>query len=129
MSTRMSHPDEVEDRTFWRKVGTVAGRVPFTIEVVAAYYAMRDPATPWRHKAILAGAIAYFILPFDAIPDFILPMGFADDAAALTAAVGAASMSIHEGHRQQARRKLGLITEGEVFEGHVYADGEAPTTG
>ena len=38
-------------------------------------------------------------------------------------------MSIDEGHRQLARRKLGLITEGEVFEGHVYADGEAPTTG
>lgn len=126
MSTAMSHPDQVEDRRFWRKVGAVAGRVPFTTEALAAYFAMRDKHTPWRHKAILAGAIAYFILPVDAIPDFILPMGYADDAAAIAAAIGAASMSIHEEHRQQARQALGLMTRGEVHQGRVIAD-EVPS--
>lgn len=127
MGTRMSHPGQVEDRRFWRKVGTVAGRVPFITEVVAAYYAMRDKHTPWRHKAILAGAIAYFILPVDAIPDFILPMGYADDAAAIAAAIGAASMSIHEEHRQRARRTLGMVTPGEVFQGQVHIDDQVPS--
>jgi uncharacterized membrane protein YkvA (DUF1232 family) len=126
MGTPMSHPDQVEDRRFWRKLGAVAGRVPFTTEVVAAYFAMRDKHTPWRHKAILAGAIAYFILPVDAIPDFILPMGFADDAAAIAAAIGAASMSIHEEHRQRARQALGLVTSGGVYEGQVLVDDQAP---
>ncbi len=111
---RTSHPDQVQPRAFWRKVGTVAGRVPFTTEVIAAYFAMRDPHTPWRHKAILAGAIAYFILPVDAVPDFILPIGYSDDAAALVAAVGAARISITEEHRMQARRALGLLVEGDV---------------
>ena len=127
MGTGMSHPDQVEDRRFWRKVGAVAGRVPFTTEAVAAYFAMRDKHTPWRHKAILAGAIAYFILPVDAIPDFILPMGYADDAAAIAAAIGAASMSINEVHRQQARRALGLVTPGEVYEGQVLHDDQVST--
>jgi len=123
----MSHPDQVEDRTFWRKIRAVAGRVPFTTEAVAAYFAMRDKHTPWRHKMILAGAIAYFILPVDAIPDFILPIGYADDAAAIAAAIAAASMSIHEVHRMQARRALGLVTPGEVYEGQALGDDEVST--
>ncbi|MGB7983130.1 MAG: YkvA family protein [Candidatus Nanopelagicales bacterium] len=118
MSTRASHPDQVQDRRFWAKVRSVVGRVPFATEVVAAYFAMRDKDTPWRHKAILAGAIAYFILPLDAIPDF-LPMGYADDAAAITAAIAAASMSIQDVHRMQARRALGRVTAGDVVDGAV----------
>jgi uncharacterized membrane protein YkvA (DUF1232 family) len=128
MRTAMSHPDQVEDLRFWRKVGAVAGRVPFTTEVLAAYFAMRDTHTPWRHKAILAGAIAYFILPVDAIPDFILPMGYADDAAAIAAAIGAASMSIHEEHRQRARQALGLVTPGGVHQGRVVTDEVPPVS-
>ncbi|MGB8019636.1 MAG: YkvA family protein [Candidatus Nanopelagicales bacterium] len=118
-----SHPDQVEDGAFWRKVRAVAGRVPFVPEVVAAYFAMRDRSTPWRHKAVLAGAIAYFILPVDAIPDFILPMGFADDAAAIAAALAAARMSIHDVHRSQARRALGLVAPADVYPGQVHREG------
>ena len=119
MTTPTAHPDSVQDSTFWHKIGRVAGRVPFTVEVVAAYYAMRDKDTPWRHKAILAGAIAYFILPLDAVPDVIFPIGFSDDAAAITAAVAAASMSIREAHRAQARWALGLAVPGDVVDGDV----------
>jgi uncharacterized membrane protein YkvA (DUF1232 family) len=126
MDHGMSDPERVEDGTFWRKVSRVVGRVPFTTEVVAAYFAMRDPSTPWRHKAVLAGAIAYFILPLDAVPDFIMPMGYADDAAAILAAVGAAQLSITPAHRQRARDVLGLgpestgatgVVPGEVVDG------------
>lgn len=120
MSTHTSHPDHVEDRGFWAKIGAVAGRVPFATEFVAAYFAMRDEDTPWRHKAILAGAIAYFILPLDAIPDF-LPMGYADDTAAITAALAATAMSIKDVHRMRARRALGRVTEGDVVGGSVAA--------
>lgn len=63
--------------------------------------------------------IAYFILPLDAIPDVIFPIGYSDDAAAITAAVAAASMSIHEVHRTQARRALGLDVSGHVVDGSV----------
>lgn len=114
--TRTADPREIRTGAFWSKVRATAGRVPFVVDAVAAYFAMRDPHTPWRHKAILAGALAYFVLPIDAIPDFILPMGYADDAAALTAALAAAQMSIRDVHRLRARRALGLVVPGDVHQ-------------
>lgn len=114
MVSRPIPPDRIQASAFWRKVRAVAGRVPFLVDVVAAYFAMRDRRTPLRHKMVLAGAIAYFILPVDAIPDLILPMGFADDAAAITAALTVARMSIHDVHRAQARRALGLVVPSVV---------------
>lgn len=120
---RSAHPNQVDDDAFWRKVRGAAGRVPFVTEVVAAYFAMRDRNTPWRHKVVLAGAIAYFVLPVDAIPDFILPMGYADDAAAIAAALAAAQMSIHEVHRAQARRALGVAAPSDVYFGQVHREG------
>jgi uncharacterized membrane protein YkvA (DUF1232 family) len=116
---RTAHPDEIQQRPFWRKVRAAAGRFPFTVEVVAGYHAMRDHRTPWRHKAILAGAVAYFILPLDAIPDFIMPVGYSDDAAAVTAAMAAVAMSIREEHRVRAQRALGLVVPGSAQEGVV----------
>jgi len=39
--------------------------------------------TPRHVQATLLGAIAYFILPFDFIPDMLPVLGFTDDAAVL----------------------------------------------
>ena len=123
-----ARPEQTEDRRFVARVARVSARVPFAPELVAGYYAMRDPRTPWRHKAILAGAIAYFVLPIDAIPDFILPIGYADDAAAIMAAVGAVRLSIREEHRTRALRVLGRVHEGSVVDGSVVdgSVGDAP---
>ena len=60
----------------------------------------RDPKTPARVKAILIGALAYFILPTDVITDVLLGLGFADDAAVFWAAWKAVSGHITEGHRE-----------------------------
>ena len=38
-------------------------------------------------KAALIGALAYFVLPFDAMPDVMPMLGFADDAAVLATAL------------------------------------------
>ena len=55
----------------WRKVRETFGKIPFTEDAVAAYYCAVDRATPLSVKAILMGALAYFIMPADVIPDFI----------------------------------------------------------
>ncbi|MGE5551081.1 MAG: YkvA family protein [Bacteroidota bacterium] len=52
-------------------------------QVRLVYQALRNPATPPRAKLALAGAIAYFILPTDALPDFLPALGFTDDAAVI----------------------------------------------
>ena len=43
-----------------------------------------------KHGLPLLLAIAYFIFPIDAIPDFIIPLGFIDDVAVLAGAARAA---------------------------------------
>jgi uncharacterized membrane protein YkvA (DUF1232 family) len=91
---------------FWRKARQTLGKVPFTEDAVAAFYCANDPATPLPIRATLFGALAYFVLPFDAIPDLLLGLGFTDDAAILIAAFTAARMHITEAHRDKARAWL-----------------------
>jgi uncharacterized membrane protein YkvA (DUF1232 family) len=93
-------------RGFWRKVRRTLGRVPFSEDAVAAFYCAVDPATPFRVKAILFGALAYFVMPIDAIPDVLVAIGYADDAAILVAAIRAVSGAIKDSHRAAARRWL-----------------------
>lgn len=99
---------EVVDAGFWQKVRSFAGRLPFADTLVAAWYCTRDPATPPKVRAMLLGALAYFVTPVDMIPDFLLHFGFTDDAAILTAVIGMVGAHIKPQHRAQARRALGL---------------------
>lgn len=93
-------------RGFWPKVRKTLGRVPFSEDAVAAFHCAIDPATPLAIRATLLGALAYFVLPFDAIPDVLLGLGFTDDAAILIAAFTAARTHITEDHRTKARAWL-----------------------
>jgi uncharacterized membrane protein YkvA (DUF1232 family) len=95
----------IRDR-FWPTVKRALRHIPFIDEVVAAYYAMLDPATPLRARLTLIGALAYFVTPFDIVPDFILALGFVDDASLLLAAIAAVRTSIKDEHRVAARRAL-----------------------
>ncbi|WP_198912419.1 YkvA family protein [Parvularcula mediterranea] len=74
-------------------------------DVLTAYCVMRDPDTPWQAKAILAGALVYFIQPFDVIPD-VMPMGLVDDAAILAAALERVGRYTDDRHRDEARAIL-----------------------
>src|ERR1041385_8565670 len=80
---RVAHDEETVRRGFWRKVKRFAARLPFVEDLIAAYYCAFDRDTPFQVKAALMGALAYFVLPFDAIPDMMPMLGFADDAAVL----------------------------------------------
>ena len=93
-------------RGFWPKLRRFAGQVPFMEDAVAAYFCTRDPATPRRVKAILVGALAYFVVPADVIPDFIAGLGLTDDATVLMAAVTAVTPHIKKRHRRAAQRAL-----------------------
>jgi uncharacterized membrane protein YkvA (DUF1232 family) len=93
-------------RRFRAKLRRVAQRIPFAEDILAAYFCAVDPATPSRVKLVLLGAIAYFVMPLDAIPDILPLIGFADDAALLLAAISQVAGSINDGHREQARAAL-----------------------
>jgi uncharacterized membrane protein YkvA (DUF1232 family) len=91
---------------FWAKVKRVGRNLPFVEDAVAAYYCALDPATPTRVKVILLSALAYFVLPLDALADFLPLLGFADDAAVLMAAITEVAGAINPGHREKARQAL-----------------------
>lgn len=97
---------------FWPTVKRALRHVPFIDEVVAAYYAMLDPATPVASRLTLIAALAYFVTPFDILPDFIFAIGFLDDASVLMAAITAVRSSIKEEHRAAARKALAEGPEG-----------------
>ncbi len=91
---------------FWEKLRRTLGRVPFAEDAVAAYFCATDTGTPFQVKAILMGALAYFIVPTDMIPDFIAGLGFTDDAAVLAAAIRSVLPHVKARHRARARAVL-----------------------
>ena len=91
---------------FWPKVRRTAARIPFAKQLVSVYYSARDPDTPMAAKGIMMGALAYFVLPFDAIPDIFAGIGFTDDAAVITALIATLGANIKSRHRQQAEDAL-----------------------
>ena len=70
------------------------------------YYAARHPDTPPWAKAVVYSALAYFILPTDAIPDFIPVSGYTDDLAAIAAAVTTISSYINSDVKDKGKQKL-----------------------
>lgn len=98
---------------FWKKLTRVAGRIPFAEDAAAAWFCTRDPKTPLRVKGTLLAALAYFVLPTDLVPDFIVGFGFTDDATVLMAAIGLISSHLTPDHRKAARNALHLPPEDE----------------
>jgi uncharacterized membrane protein YkvA (DUF1232 family) len=98
---------EEKVRSRFRSTARRAARqLPFMDEVVAGYFCALDERTPTRVRGILLAALAYFVLPFDAIPDFILGLGFTDDAAVIGAAITAIRGHITPAHRSAAKAFL-----------------------
>lgn len=91
------------------KLRRTLGRLGFIRELVAAYYCARDAETPFRAKAIMLAALAYFIMPLDAVPDLIAVLGYTDDATVFWAAYRFIRPYITDAHRARAERYLGAI--------------------
>jgi uncharacterized membrane protein YkvA (DUF1232 family) len=105
-SARTGFDSSTLRRDFWRKLGPMVARIPFAEDLLAAYYCAFDRETPPHVKAALFGAIAYFVLPTDAVPDMLPIIGYGDDAAVLAAALKLVSDYINPAHREAAKNKL-----------------------
>jgi uncharacterized membrane protein YkvA (DUF1232 family) len=93
-------------QNFWTKARKTLGHVPFSEEAVAAFYCATDSATPIAIRATLFGALAYFIVPLDIIPDLLIGLGYTDDAAVIFTAIKAAQTHVTPEHRRLARQWL-----------------------
>lgn len=93
-------------KRFWPVLKRALRQVPFSRDVVAAYFCALDPKTPTRVRGILLAALAYFVMPIDGIPDILAVVGFSDDIAVLTAAFAAIRGHIRADHYESADRAM-----------------------
>jgi len=91
---------------FFATLRKAARYIPFADELVSAYFCALDPQTPHHVRAMLLAALAYFVLPVDTVPDFLVGVGFGDDAAVLLATIAMVRSHISPIHREAARNAL-----------------------
>jgi uncharacterized membrane protein YkvA (DUF1232 family) len=90
-------------RGFWPKMRKVASRVPFAADALSLWWCARDPATPTAAKGMMFAALAYFVLPTDAIPDVLPALGFTDDAAVIAALIAIVGKNLKPRHKDSAK--------------------------
>lgn len=103
--------EDLVRRRFWTKARRVAAKLPFAEDLLASYYCAFDRNTPRQVRIALMGALAYFVLPFDAVPDMMPAFGFADDAAVLATVVQLVAAHILPSHRAAARDALDRLAQ------------------
>jgi len=104
--TRFEHDEATVRGGFWTKLGGLAAQIPFAEHLLTAYYCAFDRDPPVHVRAALLGALAYFVIPFDGIPDILPVLGLTDDAAALAVAIRMVFTHITPAHRAAARDAL-----------------------
>lgn len=100
------------DNRLWKKIERVAKKVGVTVllPVFTLYYMLQDDKVSLQHKAYIVGALGYFILPIDLIPDGILPViGFTDDIAVMTLVLKLVKDSITPEIKARANQRVAEV--------------------
>ena len=76
---------EYSEDGLWEKIGKVAKKAGIKVIYYALllFYALQADKVTVAEKALIIGALGYFILPIDLIPDFMVPIGYGDDLAVM----------------------------------------------
>jgi len=104
-----AYPAEAySEDSFWQKLGRVALRAGHEVvgRALVLYYCLRDSDTPAWARGVIVGALGYFILPADVIPDVVPFSGFADDFGVLVSALVSVAHHVKPEHRSAAREIL-----------------------
>lgn len=91
---------------FFFAVDKLRNNVKLIKKALVLYYCMRDEETPKLVKAVLLGALGYFILPIDIFPDQLPGIGTLDDLVVLGAAYKLANRYIKPAHIEKAMKKV-----------------------
>ena len=104
----VQYQEHYSEEAFWDKIKLLAGKAGSKLiyHALVLYYTLMDPKTPMRYKAIIAGALGYFIRPVDLMPDFLPFAGLADDWAALIAALSYVVSAINPENKAKAKEKV-----------------------
>lgn len=104
----MADSSQYSEKGLWEKLKQVAVQAGKDVveKVLMLYFAAQRPETPIWAKTVIYSALAYFILPTDAIPDFTPFVGYADDVSTIAAALVTVAMCITPEVKQSAKQKL-----------------------
>ncbi|WP_233190393.1 MULTISPECIES: YkvA family protein [unclassified Sporosarcina] len=96
------------EEKFWDKIlkfGKQAG-VKLTYGALLLFYTFKKPTVPKKVKSTILGALGYFILPLDFIPDFTPIVGYSDDLAIVVGALLVVATYIDANTKQLAKNKV-----------------------
>ena len=114
--TLEKYKEYYSDDGFWNKIKKHYKNIGKKLVKLAVvlFYTLRDKDTPVWAKTIILGALGYFILPLDIIPDFVPIVGFADDFATITLALGAVALHIKDEHKNKAAAVLDKLLDNDI---------------
>ncbi len=94
------------DTSFWETVPRAARRAGRGLveEALTLFHCLRDDDTPAWARAVILGALGYFVLPADAVPDILPGVGFGDDLSTFLGAATCVAFHVKPEHRDRARR-------------------------
>lgn len=96
--------NEYDEKKFLNKLSHSAGRLAngLLTKVLTLWFTLRDSDTPTWAKTVILGTLGYFIMPMDAIPDFLPMIGYSDDLTALISASAMIWANIKPEHIEKA---------------------------
>lgn len=99
---------EYSETRFADKIANFAKKagVKTVYAALILYYALADKNFPPKQRAFIIGALGYFVLPLDLIPDAVPMLGFTDDLAALIYALKTVWDYITPEAQEKAREKV-----------------------
>ena len=103
--------EQIVEEGFWPKIRRVAAKAPFAKEALSVWYCAKDDDTPLAAKGMMLAALAYFVMPVDAVPDFIAGLGYTDDAAVFMALISVLGKNLKPRHHEAAERVVEQLRE------------------
>jgi uncharacterized membrane protein YkvA (DUF1232 family) len=102
------HEKHFSEEKFWNKVQKLSKKAGTSVvyAVLLLYYTLQKPEVPIKVKATIVGALGYFILPLDIIPDLAVGVGYADDLSVVLFALVQVALYVDDKIKLQAKRKL-----------------------
>ncbi|AVR00303.1 hypothetical protein OBCHQ24_15235 [Oceanobacillus iheyensis] len=102
------HEEHFSEEKFWKKVQKFSKKAGTSVvyAVLLLYYTLQKPDVPMKVKATIVGALGYFILPLDIIPDFAIGAGYADDLSVVLFALIQVAIYVDDATKRKAKNKL-----------------------
>lgn len=119
-----TYQDEFSEESFWMKVRKYAKKIGAAgiYTVFLLYYTFRKPDLPLKARSTILGALGYFIMPIDFIPDMTPIIGYTDDMVALTGALLLVAAYIDDSTKAQARARVQKLLGQDIQDDIQFVD-------